>query len=121
MRDSTSLSKHQSARAEGADELGVLGTEEILLRNYDNQWGYDLNLQLVNAAGDSVFEKQYYLPPGQVASELDTVAAGEYEVRATLDNQKQATVHCAIHTDPEQTLVVEVGNGVMSLTQGLHN
>jgi len=121
MRQSTSRAQHQSANAPAADEVEVPGRGEILLRNYDQQWGYELELEMIKAAGDSVFEKQYYLPPGHVASELEAVPAGEYEVRATLDNQKDETMECAIDADPRQTLVIEVGNGVLSLTQGLHS
>jgi hypothetical protein len=121
MRDSTSLIQQHSDRVVLADEVDTLGTEDVLLRNYDHQWGYDLNLEVFTPVGDAVFEKQYYLPPGHVASELEAVAAGEYEVRATLDNGKQANLECAIDAHPDRTLVVEVGNGVMSLTEGLHS
>lgn len=97
----------------------VVGTEHVHLRNHDHQWGYDLALEVVDADGRAVFEDRYYLQPGQTESELDALPAGEYEIRATLDNLQEATLECRIGPDPEHTVVVEMGNGVLSLTAGL--
>lgn len=96
----------------------VVGTEHVHIRNHDHQWGYDLALEVVDGDGRTVFEDRYYLQPDQVESELDALPAGEYEVRATLDNLQEATLECPIGPDPEQTVVVEMGNGVLSLTAG---
>lgn len=97
----------------------VVGSEQVHIRNHDHQIGYDLNLEIVNAAGEAVFEHRYYLQPGQIESELDALPPGEYEVRATLDNLQQETLQSRIDAAPEHTLVIEMGNGVLSLTQGI--
>lgn len=97
----------------------VIGSEQIHVRNHDHQWGYDLTLEIVDADGEVVFEEWYYLQPGQVESELDALPAGEYQVRATLDNLEEETLQCRIDADPEHTVVIEMGNGIHSLTQGL--
>lgn len=97
----------------------VVGSEDIHVRNYDHQWGYDLSVEVVDDDGDVVFEQRYYLQPGRLESELDVVPAGEYEIRATLDNLEQASKPCRIDAAPEHTVVIEVGNGALSLTEGL--
>lgn len=102
-----------------AERPEVIGSEQIHVRNHDHQWGYDLTLEIVDPDGDVVFEGRYYLQPGQVESVLDVLPAGEYEVRATLDNLEEETLQCRIDAAPEHTVVIEMGNGVHSLTQGL--
>lgn len=102
-----------------AERPEVIGSEQVHIRNHDHQLGYDLNLEIVDAAGGVVFEKRYYLQPGQIESELDALPAGEYEIRATLDNHQAETLQCRIDADPMDTVVAEMGNGVLSLTQGL--
>lgn len=102
-----------------AERPEVIGSEQVHIRNHDHQLGYDLNLEIVDATGGVVFENRYYLQPGLIESELDVLPPGEYEIRATLDNHQAETLQCRIDTDPEHSLVVEMGNGVLSLTQGL--
>ncbi|MFB6359961.1 MAG: hypothetical protein ABEH59_01415 [Halobacteriales archaeon] len=98
----------------------VVGSEDIHVRNYDHQWGYDLTLEVFDADGEAVLETRYYLPPGQFESEINALPAGRYAVQATLDNRKDASAEVRIDTDVEHTLVVEVGNGALSLTEGLN-
>lgn len=92
--------------------------EDIHVRSYDNQWSYDLSIEVTDTDGDVVFENRYYLQPGRVESELDALPAGDYEVEATLDNLKQETLRCRIDGDPEHSVVIEIGNGALSLSEG---
>lgn len=102
-----------------AERPEVIGSEQVHIRNHDHRVGYDLNLEIVDAGGQRVFENRYYLQPGQIESELEALPPSEYEIRATLDNLRMETLQCRIGPEPEHTLVVEMGNGVLSLTQGL--
>lgn len=102
-----------------ADRPELVGSEDLHLRNYDRQWGYDISLEVVGEDGEDVYEQSYYLQPGQVVSERDVLPAGEYEVRATMDNLRETALECRIDADPEHTVVIEVGNGALSLTEGM--
>lgn len=97
----------------------VVGSEDLHVRNYDHRWGYDLTVEVREPDGTMVFEKRYYLQPGQVESELGVLAEGEYEFRATLDNLQEEQLRCRVDPAPEHTAVIEVGNGALSLTEGL--
>lgn len=98
--------------------LAAPRAEAIRIRSYDHQWAYDLDVELVTAAGDTVFQERYYLLPGHVESESDIVPNGDYEVRVTLDNAHHETLQCRIDSTPDYTVVVEVGNGALALTEG---
>lgn len=94
-------------------------TEDVLVRNHDFQWGYDLDLAVEDRTGDSIFEERYYLQPGATRSEVGILRPGEYAVRAVLDNDREATARCAVGADPASGILVEVGNGAVSVHDGL--
>jgi hypothetical protein len=96
-------------------------TEDILIRNYDHQRGYDLHLVVVSHAGETVFQKRYYLQPGAIVSECDLLLSADYEITVTLDNTQEASGHYRIDSSPDHTAVIEIGNGALSLTEGLHS
>lgn len=96
-------------------------TEEIFIRNYDHQWGYDLDLVVATPDGEPVFRKQYYLQPGHTVSERDVLRSADYQLHVTLDNSHEESRQCRIDSSPAHTAVIEVGNGVLSLTEGLQS
>ncbi|GGJ00183.1 hypothetical protein GCM10008995_07530 [Halobellus salinus] len=94
-------------------------SEDLHLRSYAHEWAYDVAVEVVSPDGDVAFAADYYLQPGDAESVIDALPAGEYEVRATLDNDTHRTATCRIGADPDRTAVIEVGNGIVSLTEGL--
>lgn len=103
------------------DESAVARSEDIHIRNYDHQWGYDLDIVVTTPDGEPVVSKRYYLQPGQNVSECDLLQSGEYELHVTLDNSREETLQCRISSAPDHTAVIEVGNGGLGLTEGLHS
>jgi hypothetical protein len=95
--------------------------EEIYIRNYDHQWGYDLDLVVTTPDGDVVFRKRYYLQPGQTVSEHDPLPSADYEFHVTLDNSQEESRQCRVDSSLDHTAVIEVGNGVLSVTEGLQS
>ena len=94
-------------------------SEDLHVRSYAHEWAYDVAVEVVDDAGNVAFEADYYLQPGDAESEVDELPPGEYEIRATLDNGTRKTATCRIGSDPGRTAVIEVGNGVLSVTEGL--
>ena len=94
-------------------------TEDIHIRSYDHRWSYDLDVEVRTGSGDRVFEERYCVAPGQTTGELDTLPSGEYEITVTVDNDRYERVQCRIGASPDHTAVIEVGNGVLSVTEGL--
>ncbi len=106
-------------RARDASDARTARSEDLHVRSYAHEWAYDVTVEVFTPDGDVAFEADYYLQPGDVESEVDALPAGEYEVRATLDDDDRRTLRCRIGSSPDRTVVVEVGNGVLSLTEGL--
>lgn len=94
-------------------------SEDLHLRSYAQEWAYDVELEVVTPDGEVAFAADYYLQPGDAESEVDVLPAGTYEIRATLDGDDREVATCRIGSTPDRTAVIEVGNGVVSLTEGL--
>lgn len=107
------------ARTAGRHARTAARSEDLHLRSYAHEWAYDVAIEVVTPDGDLAFAADYYLRPGDTESEVDALPAGKYEIRATLDNGTRKTAACRIGSDPDRTAVIEVGNGVLSLTEGL--
>jgi hypothetical protein len=95
-------------------------TEDIHVRSHDHRWAYDLDVEVRWPDGEAAFTRRYYLQPGEAIAEVDALPPGEYELRVTRDNEQTEMRRCRIDDTPGHTAVVEVGNGVLSLTEGLN-
>lgn len=117
MESPSSNNQSGEYKHEGALEpCESLDTEDVLIRSYDHQWAYDLEIEILSPGGGTVFSERYYLQPGHTESEFDVVEPGEYLVKAILDNSSVKTNRCRLGQDFEHTVLIEVGNGTMSLT-----
>lgn len=95
-------------------------SEDVFVRNYDFERTYRLTLFLEAVDGSDTYERSYHLRPGQAVSELGVVDAGEYRVRVELDGARRAFDRCSVGPSPAETILVEVGNGVVSVSEGLY-
>jgi hypothetical protein len=105
--------------AAGERRPGATRSEEIHVRNFDFQRGYDLRVEVRDDRG-LAFANRYHLTPGKTVSEIDQLPPGEYEVRVELDGRRQRTIRCEIDGTPDRTALIEVGNGTVSVTEGLY-
>lgn len=112
--------RHQSRRGIAATRpSSVADTEDVLIRNHDFQWGYDLDVTIADADGRTVHDDRYYLQPGGTRSEFGLLEAGEYDVRVVLDGRRAATTSVEVRSDADGFLV-ELGNGAVSVHDGLY-
>ena len=95
-------------------------SSQVYMRNYDPYWEYDLTVTVRDGAGNLVYDRRYYFQPGQVKHERDPLQPGEYEVTVELDNRQRKTETCRVSADPDHTIHVELGNGLVSITEGLY-
>lgn len=96
-------------------------TEDIHVRSYDHRWSYDLDVEVRTRDGIQVFRERYYVAPGQSTSELNALPSGEHEITVTVDDDRCERVQCRIGDSPDHTVVIEVGNGVLSVSEGLRS
>jgi hypothetical protein len=106
----------EQRRSRPHDELR---TEDVHIRSYDHWRSYDIRVEIRTRDGIPVFERRYDVAPGRSTGELDTLPDGEYEIVVTAGDDRCERVQCRIGASPDHTVVIEVGNGVLSVTKGL--
>lgn len=94
-------------------------TEDIYLRNYDPYNAYDLTVTVTDPDGRAAFESTYHFRPGQIKSVDGVLPPGEYEVTAELNGRHRNTVDCRVGPSADETIHIELGNGIASITEGL--
>lgn len=94
---------------------GRVAREDVHVRNHDDA-EHELWVHVVDADGELVFERSYRLAGHACASELDALPPGEYEVEVELDGLRRWTDSCEIADATTGGILVETGNGTVSIT-----
>jgi hypothetical protein len=97
---------------------------DLQLRNYDDT-SYAVELVVRDDDG-VVCTREYDLAPGECRAERDVLDPGVYEVEATLVGPETRVVRrkrdvaiCRVGDRPTETGSVEVGNHVVTVTEGI--
>lgn len=107
-------------------------TEQVHLRNYDSDRRYRVTLSVSKPDCPPEHEATYELAPGEVASEIEVAPPGRYDVHVdsefrptggrvadgTVGTDSTTTV-CDVGDPAGRTVVVECGNGIVDVSQGL--
>jgi hypothetical protein len=116
---SSSGSRGTTSEAQAQEPTRRVRSEDIYVRNYDSSRGYRLTVSVNSERGTTVFRERFYLRPGQVESLGGVLRAGSYRVAVTLDTDSEDEMDCRVGTAPAETIHVEIGNGIVTLTEGL--
>lgn len=96
------------------DGDGWLATvEDLSVRNYDVDRSRSVR---VTVAGGGVLDERFDLGPGETAA-VSNLPAGTHAVTVETDGDRDAAT-CRVGTAPVESIVVETGNGVVSVSQG---
>lgn len=93
-------------------------SEDLHVRNFDIERGYVLRVEVRD--DETVLTREYRLGPGEQRSETDRLAPGTYTVVASLDGGRRRVARCTIDDRPSSAALIEVGNGTVSVTDGLY-
>lgn len=132
------MSPHQRAPVEPSESTPTLGaaavrqhTEQLYLRNYDRKRHYQLKLSISRPDHPAGYSAVYELSPEEVVSERELLPPGKYDIAITASFQAtgddavraagdvEASAVCNVGDRPPQTVVIECGNGIVSIAEGL--
>lgn len=102
------------------DERPPAEFEAVHVRNYDVADAHTVSLAITDTDGARVFSRRYHLRPGQAESEQGVLAPGTYDVVVHADGLDRASKRVELGTHPEETALVELGNGITSVSQGVY-
>lgn len=100
-----------------SDDAGQSG--KLVLRSYDHQRSYDIEVTITDKGGTQVFQDRFVLFPGETESVSDLIPSEPLSITVTSTAAQERTLETRLDSSPERTAVVEVGNGILSLTAGL--
>jgi hypothetical protein len=96
-----------------------LESEDLHIRNHDHASSYDITLDIIDGE-ETKHHAEYHLLPDQSGSSVNLLPAGEYTVAATIDGQLSKTAVVEVSDEPDQTIVIEIINGKLKITEGLN-
>lgn len=99
------------------DEQPYVSDESLVLRSYDGDETRTVTVRLL-AGDDVVSERTYALPPLSVVSVPLRLDRAVYRVDARLDAAHDDSAECLIGSAPTETAFVEVGNGLVCVSEG---
>lgn len=94
--------------------------EALHVRNYDVADAHTVTVDVTDTTGVPVFKRRYHLRPGQTRSVAHDVPPGTYDVVVEVDAYDRETRRVDVGPDPAETALVELGNGITSVSQGLY-
>ena len=105
---------------ESASNDWAARSEDIHVRNHDIAERHSVELVVRDDRGRRVFQNRYYLAPGQTESECDVLGTGSYVVEVHCDGVRRQQRECQVGDRPAQTALIELGNGLVSVTEGVY-
>jgi hypothetical protein len=115
----------QSARQRHTGQSGAptaadlfVSDETLVLRNYDGTATHEVTVRFHDATGELAFERAYTLSPGSVLSVTTRLERGVYRVEARVDGGQPSTLECLVGSGPDETALVEIGNGLLCVSEG---
>jgi len=93
-------------------------TDELFhIRNYDIETSHTVWIHV--GEGEQRLETTRRLRPGETRTVAEAIPPGEYDIEVGIDGLRRTVGRCRVGPDPERTALVEVGNGVVSVTEGV--
>ena len=107
------------ATDEVASEQRFVSDDSLVIRNYDDSEGHELVVRFRDADDELAFERTYDIGPAEVVRTQTRLPRGVYGVTVRRADGAAATRECLIGSGPAETAVVETGNGVLRLVEGV--
>lgn len=115
--DPPRVEQPDSASPGGREQF--VNEETLVLRNYDSERTHTVTVQFLDADGDPVFQQPHTLSPLGVVSVAMRLPRAVYLVEVDVDGDHSASAECLVGSGPQETALIEVGNGLVSVSEGV--
>lgn len=92
---------------------------KLVLRNYDHQRSYEIEVTISDQQGTQLFHDRFVLLPGETESISDKISSGTYSITAHSNAAQVRSLETQLDDSLEHTAMIEAGNGIISLTAGI--
>jgi hypothetical protein len=90
---------------------------DLHVRNYHVHASHTVEVTVFADPDSVTFSKRYHLNPGQSENERDVLSAGTDTVEIRRDRLRRDRAQCDVGDGSDQTAMIEIGNGAISITQ----
>ncbi|MFB6360380.1 MAG: hypothetical protein ABEH59_03565 [Halobacteriales archaeon] len=90
----------------------------VTVRNYDHVAAHSVHVTVSDAAGRTVVTERCYLSPGQKRGLTGNITSGEHRIAVRVDGVRRDRLDQELDAARAPAAVIELGNGVVSVTPG---
>lgn len=102
----------------GSPEPPPAATDVVTVRNYDHVDAHSVRVTVSDAGGRTVLTERCYLAPGQTRGLTAPITTGEHRIEVRVDGVHRHRLEQELDAARAPAAVVELGNGVLSVTPG---
>jgi hypothetical protein len=119
MLPDSALQRRSAVDTSVGDERLLVSDEALVLRNYDSETTHEVTVEFHNADDEIAFQRTYTLTPQAVTSIQTRLPRAVYHVDVRVDGADSSSADCLVGSAPSETALVEVGNGLVSVAEGV--
>jgi hypothetical protein len=97
----------------------AISNESLILRNYDDDSAHDLHVRFVDHEGAVAFDRTVSVAPRETVSIQTRLERAVYRVTVRMETGATARADCLLGSDPSECAMVETGNGLVSVVEGV--
>ncbi len=97
----------------------VVSDRSLVVRNYDGSEAHEVRVTFLDPDGDRAFARTVAVAPLETVAIRTRLERAVYGVRARLDGDETDSAECLVGSGPDETALVETGNGTVSVAEGL--
>lgn len=106
------------AAESGSTDQPFVSEESLVLRNYDSETTHEVGVRFLDAEDETAFRQTFTLAPQATVSVCMRLPRAVYRVEVDLDDCS-TSAECLVGSGPDETALVEVGNGLVSVAEGV--
>ncbi|PSQ58576.1 MAG: hypothetical protein BRD23_06445 [Halobacteriales archaeon SW_9_67_25] len=97
----------------------VVSDRSLVVRNYDGTEAHEVRVTFLDPDGDRAFARTVAVASLETIAIQTRLERAVYRVRVRLDDEETDSAECLVGSGPDETALVETGNGTVSVAEGL--
>ncbi len=114
---------HLDRRSDAGESAGesrrIVSDRSVVVRNYDGSEAHEIHVTFLGPDGDRAFARTFAVAPQETVAVRTRLDRAVYRVRARLDGDGTDSAECLVGSGPDETALVETGNGTVNVTEGI--
>lgn len=119
MRSRDALERPGEPDSRRPDVQSLVSDRSLVARNYDGSRPHEIDVRFLDADDDVAFKRTFALEPMETLTVRTRLERAVYLVEARLDGDGTADAECLVGSGPNETALVETGNGTVSVAEGV--